>query len=214
MSSVVVIDYENIPTNSNAIRNYAKEINQKLLDVYKQIEGLHEYWYGQRYNELVAEFNKIVANLNQFLNILVLEVPSVYEQIANEFSNVDIQKNIATIQKEDAIKIQKIEIKKDEGMKFITSDAERIQKLITTDFNDTSTLIDSIQRAMVQINIKCDGIDEFNSELTKLINVYKDVIANIIQSFTKLMNTAKAQIELAEKTNKLVSGLSDVIKKA
>ena len=58
MSSVVVIDYENIPTNSNAIRNYAKEINQKLLDVYKQIEGLHEYWYGQRYNELVAEFNK------------------------------------------------------------------------------------------------------------------------------------------------------------
>ena len=67
---------------------------------------------------------------------------------------------------------------------------------------------------MVQINIKCDGIDEFNSELTKLINVYKDVIANIIQSFTKLMNTAKAQIELAEKTNKLVSGLSDVIKKA
>lgn len=213
MSSVVVIDYENIPTNSNAIRNYAKEINQKLLDVYKQIEGLHEYWYGQRYNELVAEFNKIVANLNQFLNILVLEVPSVYEQIANEFSNVDIQKNIATIQKEDAIKIQEIEIKKDEGMKFITSDAERIQKLITTDFNDTSTLIDSIQRAMVQINIKCDGIDEFNSELTKLINVYKDVIANIIQSFTKLMNTAKAQIELAEKTNKLVSGLSDVIKK-
>lgn len=214
MSSVVVIDYENIPTNSNAIRNYAKEINQKLLDVYKQIEGLHEYWYGQRYNELVAEFNKIVANLNQFLNILVLEVPSVYEQIANEFSNVDIQKNIATIQKEDAIKIQEIEIKKDEGMKFITSDAERIQKLITTDFNDTSTLIDSIQRAMVQINIKCDGIDEFNSELTKLINVYKDVIANIIQSFTKLMNTAKAQIELADKTNKLVSGLSDVIKKA
>ena len=214
MSSVVVIDYENIPTNSNAIRNYAKEINQKLLDVYKQIEGLHEYWYGQRYNELVAEFNKIVANLNQFLNILVLEVPSVYEQIANEFSNVDIQKNIATIQKEDAIKIQEIEIKKDEGMKFITSDAERIQKLITTYFNDTSTLIDSIQRAMVQINIKCDGIDEFNSELTKLINVYKDVIANIIQSFTKLMNTAKAQIELAEKTNKLVSGLSDVIKKA
>lgn len=214
MSSVVVIDYENIPTNSNAIRNYAKEINQKLLDVYKQIEGLHEYWYGQRYNELVAEFNKIVANLNQFLNILVLEVPSVYEQIANEFSNVDIQKNIATIQKEDAIKIQEIEIKKDEGMKFITSDAERIQKLITTDFNDTSTLIDSIQRAMVQINIKCDEIDEFNSELTKLINVYKDVIANIIQSFTKLMNTAKAQIELAEKTNKLVSGLSDVIKKA
>ena len=214
MSSVVVIDYENIPTNSNAIRNYAKEINQKLLDVYKQIEGLHEYWYGQRYNELVAEFNKIVANLNQFLNILVLEVPSVYEQIANEFSNVDIQKNIATIQKEDAIKIQEIEIKKDEGMKFITSDAERIQKLITTDFNVTSTLIDSIQRAMVQINIKCDGIDEFNSELTKLINVYKDVIANIIQSFTKLMNTAKAQIELAEKTNKLVSGLSDVIKKA
>ena len=46
-------------------------------------------------------------------------------------------------------------------MKFITSDAERIQKLITTDFNDTSTLIDSIQRAMVQINIKCDGIDEY-----------------------------------------------------
>ena len=43
--------------------------------------------------------------LNQFLNILVLEVPSVYEQIANEFSNVDIQKNIATIQKEDAIKM-------------------------------------------------------------------------------------------------------------
>ena len=214
MSSVVVIDYENIPTNSNAIRNYAKEINQKLLDVYKQIEGLHEYWYGQRYNELVAEFNKIVANLNQFLNILVLEVPSVYEQIANEFSNVDIQKNIATIQKEDAIKIQEMEIKKDEGMKFITSDAERIQKLITTDFNDTGTLIDSIQRAMVQINIKCDGIDEFNSELTKLINVYKDVIVNIIQSFTKLMNTAKAQIELDEKTNKLVSGLSDVIKKA
>ena len=138
----------------------------------------------------------------------------VYLDLETEFWQNELTIENDEIFIRDFINTYEIEIKKDEGMKFITSDAERIQKLITTDFNDTSTLIDSIQRAMVQINIKCDGIDEFNSELTKLINVYKDVIANIIQSFTKLMNTAKAQIELAEKTNKLVSGLSDVIKKA
>ena len=47
MSSPLRIDYESIPNQANKIRNTALEINDKILDVYKQVADMHAHWYGK-----------------------------------------------------------------------------------------------------------------------------------------------------------------------
>ena len=45
MSSSLKIDYESIPNQANKIRNTALEINDRILDVYKQVAEMHTHWY-------------------------------------------------------------------------------------------------------------------------------------------------------------------------
>ena len=59
MSSPLKIDYKSIPNQANRIRNTALEINDRILDVYKQVAEMHTHWYGKRYNELVSKFNEL-----------------------------------------------------------------------------------------------------------------------------------------------------------
>ena len=47
MSSPLKIDYESIPNQANRIRNTALEINDRILDVYKQVAEMHTHWYGK-----------------------------------------------------------------------------------------------------------------------------------------------------------------------
>ena len=101
MRSSVKINYNEIPIESRSAREYAKEINSNLIEVYKEVAEMHTCWYGKRYNELVLKFNSLVPQLNQFLDLIVGEVPCMYEKIANNFSDVDIKQNVTTEQVRD-----------------------------------------------------------------------------------------------------------------
>ena len=57
MRSSVKINYNEIPIESRSAREYAKEINSNLIEVYKEVAEMHTCWYGKRYNELVLKFN-------------------------------------------------------------------------------------------------------------------------------------------------------------
>lgn len=163
MSSTLKIDYESIPNQANRIRNTALEINDRILDVYKQVAEMHAHWYGKRYNELVSKFNELAPQFNKFLEVIVSQIPYMFDAIANDFSGIDIQQNVATARKEGYKSIQEIQIFNDVGMRYLQSEVDPYQTEIVSDFRSAKELMDSMQKTVEQIILQCDGADEFRS---------------------------------------------------
>lgn len=201
MSLSLEIDYEDIPNKSNKVRNIALEINGKILDIYKQVAQMHTHWYGKRYNELVNKFNELVPQFNKFLEVIVSEIPCMFDKIANNFSEIDIQQNVATARKEEYKSIQEIQIYNDIGMRYLQSEVDIYQKEIVSDFRSANELMESMEKTIEQIILQCDGADEFRIQFRNLTNTFKQVLERIENQFVELMNKDKEQIEKAEKLN-------------
>lgn len=201
MSLALKVDYENMPNQSNNIRNIALEINNKLLYIYQKVSEMHTHWYGKRYNELVTRFNELAPQLNQFLEVIVSEVPYIFEEIANKFSEIDIQQKVGTERKESYQKIEEITIINDIGMKYSQNEVATYQAEIITAIQSTKELMDSMQNVEEQIILQCDGADEFRTQFKTLANSFKQVLDNVEKQFRELMDKDRELIENAEKNN-------------
>lgn len=199
MGVSVKVDYDEIPIESKSIRGYAKEINSNLIEVYKEVADMHAHWYGKRYNELVEKFNNLVPKLNQFLELIVGEVPCMYEKIANNFSEVDINQNVTTSQEEPVIKLTVNPIINDVGMRYIEEEVTVAEKSIVSILHDTIDTMEIINRTVSQMELVCDGAEEFNSQFSKLTDTFKQVLNNIETQFNMLMEQDRNLMKEAEK---------------
>ena len=148
MEEYIKIDYENVPAQSKNIRNGAIEVNNKLLESYRKIAEMHVCWYGKRYNELVTYFNELVPQLNQFLNVIVGEVPYMFEKIANTISDVDIQQNVAVPQKESIQKLEALPLIDDVGMRYISKEVDEISNEIMQLLQAAEDSMESVKRTV------------------------------------------------------------------
>lgn len=199
MGVSVKVDYDEIPIESKSIRGYAKEINSNLIEVYKEVADMHAHWYGKRYNELVEKFNNLVPQLNQFLELIVGEVPCMYEKIANNFSEVDINQNVTTSQEEPVIKLTVNPIINDVGMRYIEEEVTVAEKSIVSILHDTIDTMEIINRTVSQMELVCDGAEKFNSQFSKLTDTFKQVLNNIETQFSMLMEQDRNLMKEAEK---------------
>lgn len=201
MSDSISIDYENIPAQSKNIRGLAREINNKLLNVYGKIAEMHVCWYGKRYNELVTNFNELVPQFNQFLNVIVGEVPYMFEKIANSISDVDVKYNVAVPQRESVQKIQLLPVIDDVGMRYISAEVDEINTNVVKLLQDAEDTMEGIKRIVEQINIDCDGSAEFKNQFSRLSDAFQYTINNVEKQFSELMKQDKELMETAEKKN-------------
>lgn len=201
MGSQIEIDYENIPAQSKNIRGLAREINNKLLSVYGKIAEMHVCWYGKRYNELVTNFNELVPQFNQFVDVIVGEVPYMFEKIANSISDVDVKYNVAVPQRESVQKIQLLPVIDDVGMRYISAEVDEINTNVVKLLQDAEDTMEGIKRIVEQINIDCDGSAEFKNQFSRLSDAFQYTINNVEKQFSELMKQDKELIETAEKKN-------------
>ena len=201
MGSQIEIDYENIPAQSKNIRGLAREINNKLLNVYGKIAEMHVCWYGKRYNELVTNFNELVPQFNQFVDVIVGEVPYMFEKIANSISDVDVKYNVAVPQRESVQKIQLLPVIDDVGMRYISAEVDEINTNVVKMLQDAEDTMEGIKRIVEQINIDCDGSAEFKNQFSRLSDAFQYTINNVEKQFSELMKQDKELIETAEKKN-------------
>ena len=201
MSDSISIDYENIPAQSKNIRGLAREINNKLLNVYGKIAEMHVCWYGKRYNELVTNFNELVPQFNQFVDVIVGEVPYMFEKIANSISDVDVKYNVAVPQRESVQKIQLLPVIDDVGMRYISAEVDEINTNVVKLLQDAEDTMEGIKRIVEQINIDCDGSAEFKNQFSRLSDAFQYTINNVEKQFSELMKQDKELMETAEKKN-------------
>ena len=102
MARIDHVDYEAMPRQAKAMREYALELNSELRAAYTNIGEMHNSWYGVRYNELVKDFNELVPQVNDLLKLVVTDIPFAIETIANNYAQADKGQNVTSAEETSA----------------------------------------------------------------------------------------------------------------
>ena len=201
MAKIMNVDYEAIPAQASRIRSLGEDLNSQITTAYSRIQGMHKYWYGKRYNALVEEFNKIIPQINELLNLVVGEIPFALETIANNYSQADKGANVTSAQKTAPNRIADIPIHNDVGMRFITGDVQNIQSQVSANIDNATAKMNAIESIYGQIQWQSEAADAFRSTFTRLKNEIVSSFENIKSQFTKLMTQTQQDVQSAETSN-------------
>lgn len=201
MAKIMNVDYMEIPTQAKQMRNYGKELNTEITNAYNSIANMHNSWYGQRYNALVVEFNKMIPQINELLELVVGDIPYTLEVIANNYSQADRGQNVTSAVKEAPKKIVNISTSNDVGMKFVTSEVQTTQKNVENNLKKAVEKMNTIERTFGTIKWSSEAAEAFKTKFTSLKNNIVKAFQDIQSQFTKLMNQTQQDIQSTESAN-------------
>ena len=201
MAKIQNVDYEQIPRQASQMRTEGQALNKELTTAYTNITNMHSIWYGQRYNALVKEFNKIIPDINELLKLVVGEFPYALEVIANNYSQADKGANVTSAQNTAPNNISDIPLSSDEGMRFLTSEVQNVQNQVSTNFDNAKEKMNTIESIYNQIQWESEASQAFKAKFTKLKSQIISSFENIKSQFTKLMTQTQQDIQSAETSN-------------
>ena len=203
MAKLLNVNYEALPGQAGQMRSHGQELNKELTTAYQNITDMHNVWYGVRYTSLVKEFNNIIPQLNELLDLVVGEIPFALETIANNYSQADRGSNITSAQKTAPNKITDIPEHADDAgkMRFITADVESVQSQVTANLDNAKSKMDTIESVYGQIQWESEAADAFRSTFTRLKSQIVTSFENIKTQFAKLMSQAQEDVNASETGN-------------
>ncbi len=201
MAKIQSVDYEAIPGQAKEMRGCGKQLNSEVTKAYSSIAQMHEYWYGQRYNELVKSFNNIIPQLNEMLTLIVTDIPYTLETIANNYSLADKGQKVTVASEETPNKIANLAMSNDVGMKFITSSVAETQQSISTNFKNAKDQMNRIEAVFARVQWESESAEVFRTKFTKLKNQIAESFEKINTEFVELMQKTQQDIDKAENAN-------------
>ena len=201
MARIDRVDYVAMPGQAKKMREPALELNSELKAAYSNVAEMHNAWYGIRYNELVKDFNGLVEQINELLDLVVTKVPFTIETIANNYSKADKDQNVVSAEETAVNKIEELEITNDVGMRFMTEDVENTQRTISEKFEQSKELMNKIQAEYDRVDWESEASEAFKAKIKELKDSITMAFDNINDQFIKLMTKTQQDIENTEKAN-------------
>lgn len=201
MARIDHVDYEAMPRQAKAMREYALELNSELRAAYTNIGEMHNSWYGVRYNELVKDFNELIPQINDLLKLVVTEIPFAVETVANNYAQADKGQNVTSAEETSANNIENLPITNDVGMRFMTSDVANTQRNVSAKFDSSKELMNKIESEYNRVDWQSEASESFKARFEKLTNDILSAFDNINNEFSKLMTQTQEDIENTEKSN-------------
>ena len=201
MARIDHVDYEAMPRQAKAMREYALELNSELRAAYTNIGEMHNSWYGVRYNELVKDFNELIPQINDLLKLVVTEIPFAVETVANKYAQADKGQNVTSAEETSANNIENLPITNDVGMRFMTSDVANTQRNVSAKFDSSKELMNKIESEYNRVDWQSEASESFKARFEKLKNDILSAFDNINNEFSKLMTQTQEDIENTEKSN-------------
>lgn len=201
MAKIDHVDYEAMPRQAKAMREYALELNNELRTAYSNIGEMHNSWYGVRYNELVKDFNELIPQINDLLKLVVTEIPFAVETVANNYAQADKGQNVTSAEETSANNIENLPITNDVGMRFMTSDVANTQRNVSAKFDSSKELMNKIESEYNRVDWQSEASESFKARFEKLKNDILSAFDNINNEFSKLMTQTQEDIENTEKSN-------------
>ena len=201
MAKIDHVDYEAMPRQAKAMREYALELNNELRTAYSNVGEMHNSWYGVRYNELVKDFNELIPQINDLLKLVVTEIPFAVETVANNYAQADKGQNVTSAEETSANDIENLPITNDVGMRFMTSDVANTQRNVSAKFDSSKELMNKIESEYNRVDWQSEASESFKARFEKLKNDILSAFDNINNEFSKLMTQTQEDIENTEKSN-------------
>lgn len=201
MAKIDHVDYEAMPRQAKAMREYALELNNELRTAYSNVGEMHNSWYGVRYNELVKDFNELIPQVNDLLKLVVTEIPFAVETVANNYAQADKGQNVTSAEETSANNIENLPITNDVGMRFMTSDVANTQRNVSAKFDSSKELMNKIESEYNRVDWQSEASESFKARFEKLKNDILSAFDNINNEFSKLMTQTQEDIENTEKSN-------------
>ena len=201
MAVIDNVDYEGIPSKAKRMREVGQAMNKTLFKIYNDVYGMHNHWYGVRYNDLVKSFNTLVPNLNEILKLVVDEIPFALENIANNYSKADKGVPVTSAISTAPTKIQELAIRNDVGMRFLTNEVTTIHSNVKKDFESVVTNMNEIQEVFSQVNWNSDAATVYRNKLNTLKRSIIDQIDEVNSKFDSSMTQTEQDIQNAETAN-------------
>lgn len=201
MAKIDHVDYEAMPRQAKAMREYALELNNELRTAYSNVGEMHNSWYGVRYNELVKDFNELIPQVNDLLKLVVTEIPFAVETIANNYAQADKGQNVTSAEETSANNIENLPITNDVGMRFMTAEVANTQRSVSEKFDASKELMNKIETEYNRVEWQSEASESFKARFNKLKNDILMAFDNINNEFSKLMTQTQQDIENTEKAN-------------
>ena len=201
MAKIDHVDYEAMPRQAKAMREYALELNNELRTAYSNVGEMHNSWYGVRYNELVKDFNELIPQVNDLLKLVVTEIPFAVETIANNYAQADKGQNVTSAEETSANNIENLPITNDVGMRFMTAEVANTQRSVSEKFDASKELMNKIEAEYNRVEWQSEASESFKARFEKLKNDILSAFDNINNEFSKLMTQTQEDIENTEKSN-------------
>ena len=201
MAKIDHVDYEAMPRQAKAMREYALELKNELRTAYSNVGEMHNSWYGVRYNELVKDFNELIPQVNDLLKLVVTEIPFAVETIANNYAQADKGQNVTSAEETSANNIENLPITNDVGMRFMTAEVANTQRSVSEKFDASKELMNKIEAEYNRVEWQSEASESFKARFNKLKNDILMAFDNINNEFSKLMTQTQQDIETTEKAN-------------
>lgn len=201
MAKIDHVDYEAMPRQAKAMREYALELNNELRTAYSNVGEMHNSWYGVRYNELVKDFNELIPQVNDLLKLVVTEIPFAVETIANNYAQADKGQNVTSAEETSANNIENLPITNDVVMRFMTAEVANTQRSVSEKFDASKELMNKIEAEYNRVEWQSEASESFKARFNKLKNDILMAFDNINNEFSKLMTQTQQDIETTEKAN-------------
>lgn len=201
MANVQFVNYEDFPRQATLMREKGKQLNNEIKKAYASIESMHNSWYGKRYNELVAQFNNIIPQINQILTLVVGEIPFTLETVANNYSLADKGSKLVSALNEAPSKISSLNMPNDVGMKFLSAEVSNIQRSVNENFKNATLQMNEIAAQYDKVQWQSDASEMFKKTFNTLKNSIINSFDNIGNEFAKLMNQTQEDIQKTENAN-------------
>ena len=201
MANIVNVNYEAIPALARQVRTYAGDLNTEMVNVYTSIADMHNAWYGTRYNMLVKEFNNIIPEVNDLLELVVGNIPFVLETVANNYAQADKGTNITSAVKTAPKKVTSLAMPSDVGMKFVSSEVTNIKTKVSNNFRNAKEKMNSIEATCNKIEWQSEAAEAFKAKFATLKSNIVAAFENIETQFTKLMSQTLEDIQATESAN-------------
>lgn len=201
MAKIESVDYVAMPREAAKMRNGGETLNRLLEEVYSQIANMHNSWYGTRYQALVTDFNNMVPELNQMLKLVVTDIPSTLETIANNYARVDTGSTIVTLSEAVPKTLMALAATVDVGMRFMESDVTAVKQNVSSKFNEARDVMNQIETTLNAINWESEASQAFRTQFATLKANIVLSFENIETQFTKLITQTIADMQTTEKAN-------------
>ena len=198
------VDYESFGPAVSSIRAKASDLNSNIVIAFRAIEETHSVWQGERYNELVTKFSNIVEPVNEILQLVVGDIPTSLEQIANNYIAADTETDAVAAKEETPNKVSVTVPGKE--ILFIDGGAvDSYKSQVKNSFESAKEEMASIQNTVNGLTWESTAADSYKSRLAELKTSLTTSFDDISSSFDKLATAAQEAFNKAEKANDVLN---------